>query len=229
MKKNEVPMEYRPLCRKPNGGATGSLEMWVEMMDSQKAGKVPRFNLQKPSSTDIEIRYAAPLGSPGDVLRLDTRLQSPRLPDRLLEGDRWTCVAGSSYGAVAAFTSNTWDQTRNPSMLYCGARWIAPSIRELIQCCRAPTSTIIRRLEQQFSTGVLCIPAWRHLLTPVSCRYLRTTSEISENHRLLERCFSKLPGWSTCNKASAARSHNRMAPQMNGIVIQEHLLPLVHS
>ncbi|KAL8453904.1 hypothetical protein Emed_000615 [Eimeria media] len=56
MKKNEVPMEYRPLSRHPNGGETGSLEMWVEIMDSQKAGKVPRFNLQKPSSTDIEIR-----------------------------------------------------------------------------------------------------------------------------------------------------------------------------
>ncbi|OEH76777.1 c2 domain-containing protein [Cyclospora cayetanensis] len=56
MHKNEVPMEYRPLRRRPNGGITGSLEMWVEMMDSQKAGKVPRFNLQKPSATDIEIR-----------------------------------------------------------------------------------------------------------------------------------------------------------------------------
>ncbi|CDI81794.1 C2 domain-containing protein, putative [Eimeria acervulina] len=56
MKKNEVPMEYRPLSRTPNGSVTGSIEMWLEMMDSQKAGKVPRFNLQKPSSTDIEIR-----------------------------------------------------------------------------------------------------------------------------------------------------------------------------
>lgn len=57
MKKNEVPMEYRPLTRRPHGNVTGSLEMWVEMMDSQKAARVPRFNLQKPSSTDIEIRY----------------------------------------------------------------------------------------------------------------------------------------------------------------------------
>ncbi|CDJ42504.1 C2 domain-containing protein, putative [Eimeria tenella] len=56
MKKNEVPMEYRPLTRRPHGNVTGSLEMWVEMMDSQKAARVPRFNLQKPSSTDIEIR-----------------------------------------------------------------------------------------------------------------------------------------------------------------------------
>ena len=56
MKKNEVPMEYRPLSRTPNGSVTGSIEMWLEMVDSQKAGKVPRFNLQKPSSTDIEIR-----------------------------------------------------------------------------------------------------------------------------------------------------------------------------
>lgn len=56
MKKNEVPMEYRPLRRRPSGNVTGSLELWIEMMDSQKAGKVPRFNLQKPSATDVEIR-----------------------------------------------------------------------------------------------------------------------------------------------------------------------------
>lgn len=60
MKKNEVPMEYRPISRRPNGAETGSLEMWVEMMDSRNAGKVPRFNLQKPSSTDIEIRWEIP-------------------------------------------------------------------------------------------------------------------------------------------------------------------------
>ncbi|KAL8432549.1 hypothetical protein ACSSS7_004546 [Eimeria intestinalis] len=74
MKKNEVPMEYRPLSRHPNGGETGSLEMWVEIMDSQKAGKVPRFNLQKPSSTDIEIReQRCSLGFCANQVNLEVR------------------------------------------------------------------------------------------------------------------------------------------------------------
>ncbi|PFH33328.1 putative heat shock protein DNAJ pfj4 [Besnoitia besnoiti] len=56
MSKNEVPMEYRPLRQVPGGPFKGSVEMWVELLDFQKAGEVPKFDLQSPAATEVEIR-----------------------------------------------------------------------------------------------------------------------------------------------------------------------------
>nr|CEL66850.1 TPA: heat shock protein DNAJ pfj4, putative [Neospora caninum Liverpool] len=56
MSKNQVPMEYRPLKQMPGGSFKGTVEMWVELMDFQKAGEVPKFDLQSPAATEVEIR-----------------------------------------------------------------------------------------------------------------------------------------------------------------------------
>ncbi|EPR62810.1 putative heat shock protein DNAJ pfj4 [Toxoplasma gondii TgCatPRC2] len=56
MSKNQVPMEYRPLKQMPSGSFKGTVEMWVELMDFQKAGEVPKFDLQSPAATEVEIR-----------------------------------------------------------------------------------------------------------------------------------------------------------------------------
>jgi len=55
MKTNNVPVEYRPLINKSNL-SKGSLEMWLEVLDSQDAAEIPVNVLYQPPPTEVEVR-----------------------------------------------------------------------------------------------------------------------------------------------------------------------------
>lgn len=57
MKKHQVPIEYRPLLSGDVGSlCKGSLEMWVELLDSQEAAEVRKSPLFQPPPVEVEMR-----------------------------------------------------------------------------------------------------------------------------------------------------------------------------
>merc|ERR1719247_3060634 len=57
--KQEIPRESRPLVVQQSGkqSVTGSLLMWVEMIDSKEAADKKASPLQKPAPTEVELRF----------------------------------------------------------------------------------------------------------------------------------------------------------------------------
>eukprot|EP00392_Amoebophrya_sp_AT5.2_P005322 g5331.t1 len=58
MRKNAVPIEYRPLFSldENNPKRRGNLEMWVEMLDAEQAATTPAQVLMPPPATELEVR-----------------------------------------------------------------------------------------------------------------------------------------------------------------------------
>merc|ERR1719382_55328 len=57
MKKHQVPIEYRPILSGDVGSlCKGSLEMWVELLDSQEAAEVKKSPLFQPPPVEVEMR-----------------------------------------------------------------------------------------------------------------------------------------------------------------------------
>ncbi|CAE8699164.1 unnamed protein product [Polarella glacialis] len=56
-KKQQVPTEHRPLINPALAGQNcGSMEMWVEMIDSVRASDIKAAELRKPPAVEIEVR-----------------------------------------------------------------------------------------------------------------------------------------------------------------------------
>eukprot|EP00929_Paragymnodinium_shiwhaense_P115403 TRINITY_DN8424_c0_g1_i1.p1 TRINITY_DN8424_c0_g1~~TRINITY_DN8424_c0_g1_i1.p1 ORF type:complete len:1795 (-),score=350.07 TRINITY_DN8424_c0_g1_i1:408-5792(-) len=57
MRINKVPIEYRPLEQQDEAAlCKGSLEMWLEIVDSTRAAEVPASALQEPPCIEVEVR-----------------------------------------------------------------------------------------------------------------------------------------------------------------------------
>jgi len=56
LKQSKVPIEYRPMISDSQHISKGSLEMWVEVLDSQLAPDVPVSTLYQPPPVEVEIR-----------------------------------------------------------------------------------------------------------------------------------------------------------------------------
>lgn len=56
MQMNKVPVEYRPMINPRSNLSKGSLEMWMEVLDTQDAAEVPVNALYQPPPTEVEIR-----------------------------------------------------------------------------------------------------------------------------------------------------------------------------
>lgn len=57
VKNNKVPIEYRPLQSADMGSlCKGSLEMWIDLIDSASAAEVPISSLRPPPPVEVEIR-----------------------------------------------------------------------------------------------------------------------------------------------------------------------------
>ncbi|KAJ1614023.1 ferlin-like protein [Cryptosporidium canis] len=57
MREDHIPIEYRPLYRDCTSNVNfGLLQMWVEIMSSNKAAVTKRYELSEPMPTEVEVR-----------------------------------------------------------------------------------------------------------------------------------------------------------------------------
>lgn len=56
-KRQRVPIEHRPLINPEMAGEiSGNIEMWIEMIDSERASDIKASELQRPASAELEVR-----------------------------------------------------------------------------------------------------------------------------------------------------------------------------